>query len=48
MTTAAEILKANHPLHVLFLRWLGKQEATKRKAREFLRAFPQFKQATPA
>ncbi len=32
---AADVLSDNHPLHQVFLNWLGDKPATKRKAREF-------------
>jgi hypothetical protein len=34
-------LPEDHPVRVSFNKWLGDKPATNRKAREFLRAFPQ-------
>lgn len=48
--TAKEILNPKHPLHATFQKWLKKKgsEPTKRKAREFLAAYPQYKSVKAA
>jgi hypothetical protein len=40
---AADILKEDHPLHRAFVKWLGDKSPTKRQAREFLKAHPQYR-----
>jgi hypothetical protein len=40
---AADILKADHPVNKHFTKWLQGKEATKRQARKFLQAFPQYR-----
>lgn len=41
---AADILKEDHPLHRAFTKWLGDKTASKRQAREFLQAYPQYRE----
>jgi len=41
---AADILKDNHPLHPAFVKWVGDKPITKRKAREFLKVHPQYRE----
>lgn len=43
---AADILKSDHPLNKSFVSWLEKRHAqpTKRKAREFLAEYPQYRE----
>jgi hypothetical protein len=41
---AADILKSDHPLNKAFTVWLNGKQATKRQAREFLKAHPQYKE----
>lgn len=41
---ASEILKSDHPLHKAFSAWLGNKQATRRKAREFLSLYPQYRE----
>lgn len=40
---AADILSTNHPLHKIFIRFLGGKEPTRRQARKFLAAHPQYR-----
>ncbi len=40
---AKELLNEAHPLNKTFRKWLGDKPATKRQARKFLQAFPQFR-----
>lgn len=40
--TASEILKSDHPLNKAFTAWLGDKQATRRQARKFLAAHPQY------
>lgn len=42
MITASQLLMPSHPLHAVFIRWLGGAPPTKRKARRFLAKFPQY------
>jgi len=41
---AADMLKAEHPLHATFLAWIAERQTqpTKRQARKFLQAFPHY------
>jgi hypothetical protein len=41
---AADVLKSDHPLNKAFVAWLGANAATKRKAREFLKSHPQYRE----
>ena len=41
---AADVLKEDHPLHKAFVNWIGEKVATKRQAREFLKAHPQYRE----
>lgn len=43
VTTAANIMKSNHPAHKHFVKWCGDKEQTKRQARKFLQEFPQYR-----
>jgi hypothetical protein len=45
---AADVLKSDHPLNKAFVAWLGANAATKRKAREFLKAHPQYAEVKSA
>jgi len=40
---AADILKSDHPVNKHFVKWLDGKEPTKRQARKFLQAFPQYR-----
>lgn len=40
---ARDLLDEKHPVHAHFVRWLAGKEATKRQARKFLQAFPQYR-----
>ena len=44
---ANDLLNAAHPVAPTFSKWLAKndKQPTRRKAREFLQAFPQFRNA---
>jgi hypothetical protein len=46
-TCASDILKPEHPVHQHFIDWCGESQATKRKARAFLQAFPHYRESTP-
>lgn len=41
--TARELLDEKHPVHKHFVAWLDGKEASKRQARKFLQAFPQYR-----
>jgi hypothetical protein len=41
--TARDLLDEKHPIHKHFVQWVGEKEATKRQARKFLQAFPQYR-----
>lgn len=41
--SAADILAEDHPVNKHFIKWLGDKQATKRQARKFLQAFPQYR-----
>lgn len=43
VTTAADVLKSDHPANKHFLKWLDGKEPSKRQARKFLQAFPQYR-----
>lgn len=43
--TAAQILKAEHPLNAALLRFCGGNAVTKRQAAKFLAKFPQYREA---
>ncbi len=45
VTTAAHVLKLDHPANNHFMKWVKEhgQEPSKRQARKFLQAFPQYK-----
>ena len=45
---AKDLLNSSHPLHNLFLRFLGDKPPTRRQARRFLAKFPQYKVAKAA
>ena len=47
-TCAADIMKPEHPVNAHFISWLGESQATKRKARAFLQAFPHYRDAVSA
>lgn len=40
---ASDLLDEKHPVHKHFKAWLDGKEATKRQARKFLQAFPQYR-----
>lgn len=40
---AADLLSADHPAHGAFVRFLGGKEPSKRQARKFLAAHPNFR-----
>jgi len=40
---AADLLDEKHPVHNHFVKWLNGKEASKRQARKFLQAFPQYR-----
>jgi hypothetical protein len=40
---ARDLLDEKHPVHKHFVAWLAGKEATKRQARKFLQAFPQYR-----
>jgi hypothetical protein len=40
---ARDLLDEKHPVHKHFKAWLDGKEATKRQARKFLQAFPQYR-----
>lgn len=40
---AVDLLNEEHPVHKHFVKWLGDKEPTKRQARKFLQAFPQYR-----
>ena len=42
--SAADILKSDHPLNKPFVKWLGDKSPSKRQAREFLKAYPQYRE----
>jgi hypothetical protein len=42
-TTAAHILRENHPAHKHFIKWLGDKQPTRRQARKFLQTFPNYR-----
>jgi len=46
--SAADVLKSEHPLNKAFTAWLGAGTASKRKAREFLRVHPQYREVQSA
>lgn len=41
---AADLLKDDHPLHKVFVAWVGNKSITKRQAREFLKSHPQYRE----
>lgn len=43
--TAAQILKAEHPLNAALVRFCGGKELSKRQAAKFLAKFPQYREA---
>lgn len=45
---AADLLKADHPLHAALVAWLNGKPATKRQAREFLKSHPQYREVQSA
>jgi hypothetical protein len=40
---AADLLDEKHPVHTHFVKWLDGKEMSKRQARKFLQAFPQYR-----
>lgn len=46
--SAADVLKADHPLNQAFVAWLGAGTPSKRKAREFLAKYPQYRETKTA
>lgn len=38
-----DVLVSTHPLNAAFVAWLGDKQPTKRKAAEFLVAYPQYR-----
>ena len=45
---ATDLFVDTHPLHAAFVRWLGNREMTKRQARKFLQAYPQYREVKSA
>lgn len=43
--SAADVLKADHPLNAAFVAWLGGKSATSRQARKFLQSHSQYREA---
>ena len=41
---AADVLKAECPLHDSFLKFVGNKQPTKRQGRRFLQRYPQYRQ----
>jgi hypothetical protein len=42
--SAADVLKSDHPLNSAFVAWLGAVPPSRRKAREFLAKYPQYRE----
>lgn len=42
--SASDVLKADHPLNPMFVKWLDGKVATKRQATKFLQAYPNFRE----